>query len=431
MSPLVLDGDVYVSGDVVISGYVSGRGRLIAQGNVYVTGDIRYACDEDSLDFEIKGPTDCSYSEPETLPRIALAALGNIAIGPYQARQLGEEAKAALPSDVIAKRFSCADVEACTAGDSDAFYQDYHDPGSRVLTNDSPNYSLSATMAQLALLNQAAFEGASGARFYKMRDDSPIYRCERSSATDSYCETYDDPRLLEVAASSLPSDANIFSLGPRGDWLAPAASPTDLASESALRERWTRNVESSSRASGALHIDGALQAGGAVLGYLPTGSNTAGELVLQGSLLASDTALLATGGAALLYDQRLESVLGTQDQQAIVLDRRSYRLLSETESERLVRHTSKTGVTLIEILLVLAVVGIFLTLSTPLLRGFRARLELQSAQRSFVETLNRARSESRRTSVDHSVTWTNQAINLMREDEVIQSLGSLRRSAFR
>ena len=334
VSPLVLDGDVYVSGDVVISGYVSGRGRLIAQGNVYVTGDIRYACDEDSLDFEIKGPTDCSYSEPETLPRIALAALGNIAIGPYQARQLGEEAKAALPGDVIAKRFSCADVEACTAGDSDAFYQDYHDPGSRALTNDSPNYSLSATMAQLALLNQAAFEGASGARFYKMRDDSPIYRCERSSATDSYCETYDDPRLLEVAASSLPSDANIFSLGPRGDWLAPAASPTDLASESALRERWTRNVESSSRASGALHIDGALQAGGAVLGYLPTGSNTAGELVLQGSLLASDTALLATGGAALLYDQRLESVLGTQDQQAIVLDRRSYRLLSETESER-------------------------------------------------------------------------------------------------
>ena len=86
------------------------------------------------------------------------------------------------------------------------------------------------------------------------------------------------------------------------------------------------------------------------------------------------------------------------------------------------RHTSKTGVTLIEILLVLAVVGIFLALSTPLLRGFRARLELQSAQRSFVETLNRARSESRRTSVDHSVTWTNQAINLKREDEVIQSL---------
>ena len=341
-NPLLLDGTVYVSGDVVISGYVSGNGKLVAQGNVYIDGDLRYACDADSQDFELQASLTCNYAEPQALPRFALAALGNIVIGPYQARQLSEDSGAS--AEVLSKRFSCANADACTDSDIDAFYRDYHDPGSRALTveqgiyspsseTSAEDYTLSAALAQLALHNQTAFEGTS-TRFYKLRDDTPIYRCERSSVTDSYCKSYNDPRLIEIDEATLAPEASVLSLGPSGDWLAAgSSSPTDLASETILRERWIQTVETGSREPGALQIDGALQAGGALVGFLPTGSNTQGELLLQGSLLAADTALLATQGATLLYDPRLESVLNMRGEQPLVLERRGYRLLSSTQKD--------------------------------------------------------------------------------------------------
>ena len=72
-NPIVMDGKVYVNGDVVISGRVAGDGMIIARGNVYIVGDIVYDC----------GRSDCDYSKPDSLPRFALAAIGNITSGIY------------------------------------------------------------------------------------------------------------------------------------------------------------------------------------------------------------------------------------------------------------------------------------------------------------------------------------------------------------
>lgn len=72
-NPLNFNGKVYVDGDVVISGRVSGDGMIIARGNVYIVGDITYDC----------GRQQCDYSQPHTLPRFALSAVGNITSGIY------------------------------------------------------------------------------------------------------------------------------------------------------------------------------------------------------------------------------------------------------------------------------------------------------------------------------------------------------------
>lgn len=72
-NPLEFDGKVYVDGDVVISGRVSGNGMIIARGNIYIVGDIVYDC----------GRNPCDYTQPSTLPKFALAAVGNITSGLY------------------------------------------------------------------------------------------------------------------------------------------------------------------------------------------------------------------------------------------------------------------------------------------------------------------------------------------------------------
>ena len=79
----------------------------------------------------------------------------------------------------------------------------------------------------------------------------------------------------------------------------------------------------------------------------------------------------------------------------------------------------RRGVTLLEILLVLGVASIFLAVGTPSLRRLQAHYELQNAQRSLVEILNRARSEARRSSVDHTLNWTSSGLELKREDELV------------
>ena len=64
------------------------------------------------------------------------------------------------------------------------------------------------------------------------------------------------------------------------------------------------------------------------------------------------------------------------------------------------------GMSLLEVLLVLSIIGIFSTLGWLSLRTFQTRLEVQQAQQTLVSTLNRARSNARRFSRDEAVNWT-------------------------
>ena len=64
------------------------------------------------------------------------------------------------------------------------------------------------------------------------------------------------------------------------------------------------------------------------------------------------------------------------------------------------------GFTLIEMLIVCAILAILLGIGMVNFQKFRNNLELRQAQQTLVQELNRARSDSRRLSQDQTVTWT-------------------------
>ena len=63
------------------------------------------------------------------------------------------------------------------------------------------------------------------------------------------------------------------------------------------------------------------------------------------------------------------------------------------------------GFTLLELLITLGVVGILAGVAGFSLQHLRHRLELNNAQRTLVDTLNKARSDARRLSVDQTLSW--------------------------
>lgn len=65
----------------------------------------------------------------------------------------------------------------------------------------------------------------------------------------------------------------------------------------------------------------------------------------------------------------------------------------------------KQGFTIIELLIIIAILGVLLALATNVWRGWSQRPELQSAARTVLAALNEARSDARRTSSDQQVTW--------------------------
>jgi prepilin-type N-terminal cleavage/methylation domain-containing protein len=68
------------------------------------------------------------------------------------------------------------------------------------------------------------------------------------------------------------------------------------------------------------------------------------------------------------------------------------------------------GFTLLELLIVIAVVALLLGIAATNYAHYRTRLELRQAQQVLVQELNRARSDARRLSQRQSVTWTDKSI---------------------
>jgi Tfp pilus assembly protein PilX len=78
-----ISGTIHVNGDLVIRGVVTGSGRIIARGNIYVVGDLVYGCPNTSPATGIRPCKVEEYANPDSLPRLALMAGGNILIGDY------------------------------------------------------------------------------------------------------------------------------------------------------------------------------------------------------------------------------------------------------------------------------------------------------------------------------------------------------------
>jgi len=188
-SPLNFDGKVYVNGDVVISGRVTGDGMIIARGNVYIAGDITYACDD--------GP--CDYTKPNTLPRFAISAVGNITSAIYG---MGTKHKhpsfyttpAITPVDGTDSFFS--PVSFYKSGQERHYRFEIQDFGTVVDENDGDANSASLSSTQMTIFNKHEYERAEDnpnyiPRFYIFRQGQHdwIHKCHHTG-----CWKYSDDK---------------------------------------------------------------------------------------------------------------------------------------------------------------------------------------------------------------------------------------------
>jgi prepilin-type N-terminal cleavage/methylation domain-containing protein len=73
---------------------------------------------------------------------------------------------------------------------------------------------------------------------------------------------------------------------------------------------------------------------------------------------------------------------------------------------------STGGFTLLELLIVLAILAVLLGIAVNNYQRYRSRLELQQAQQVLVQTLNRARSDAKRLSQNQTISWTDKVITV-------------------
>lgn len=74
------------------------------------------------------------------------------------------------------------------------------------------------------------------------------------------------------------------------------------------------------------------------------------------------------------------------------------------------RKKTQQGFTLLELLIVIAVIALLLGIAATNYAYYRTRLELRQAQQVLVQELNRARSDARRLSQTQNVTWTDKTV---------------------
>jgi hypothetical protein len=82
-NPLIIDGDMYFSGDVIIKGYVKGRGAINSGRNTYVAGNINYI-DPPANCATAGNPDTCAQNAlSQNKDELRLASRGNIVLGDY------------------------------------------------------------------------------------------------------------------------------------------------------------------------------------------------------------------------------------------------------------------------------------------------------------------------------------------------------------
>ncbi len=84
-NPLIIDGDIFVGGDILIKGYVKGRAAIYGGRNTYITGDIFY--DEPPLPYNKTSGADpvakARQSIEQEKDELRIASRSNIIIGDY------------------------------------------------------------------------------------------------------------------------------------------------------------------------------------------------------------------------------------------------------------------------------------------------------------------------------------------------------------
>lgn len=290
-NPILIDGTVFINGDLIIRGRTSGNGTLIARGNIYVLGDLTYDC------TPTQSKVDCDYSKQNQLPQLSLIAGGSVLVSDYATvTTLNDNSLDLLkPGNVQASFTYCKSTppDPSRCGPRNDFLQ--------------PNFILT----QMANFNRDELWKALNdpnytPRFYTYGESEVYYtnNCAHNaqdySAYRSLSEATRAGGSVQLCAGDTEVTGEAKSIpGDLPSNVARAAkielNPKSFTAED-IKNLWIESVKS--RAISPLRTDGLLYSANAIFSVLPhdnPGAVTKGQWDLRGALVAPDTGILAPG----------------------------------------------------------------------------------------------------------------------------------------
>lgn len=293
-SPIVLDGDVAIDGDVVISGYVKGSGLLLARGNLYVVGDLMYA---DGVDAD--GNRTFGKAADGTENTVAFAAGGNVIHGAYnQKSTLGGANPGTTPDGETGGGFTVREMSLFNRTEW-AKTQPYYDSATQRPTSTNTGVANSAYVPNYV------------PRYYTMGGSATQVQLFLQGTQ------WDNVNKVWTGAETGTSYTAITPPGVKGtDFVIRPMDPTDgwISGQNMLN---MNNALEASRADGPVKLDGLLYSDNAVVLLSKTRSSTGGQAIVNGAIVAADTAILTAGqgnggsSAAYPYSEYNESTQRT------------------------------------------------------------------------------------------------------------------------
>jgi hypothetical protein len=295
-NPLVIDGTIAVNGDVIIQGVVKGSGQIITRGSVYVTGDVTYA------DGTSSGNRTFGVASDGSQNALALTAGGNVLVGDYLTPKNGNIMS---PTSIDAGNgttgfsFTMSEVTLFNRLEWTKTQQLLRDRNGNLVTNST-------------------YVSGYRPRYYTMGPSDPIYIFNHGDTYwdpvaeawqgREHVDSYDMSRLTAINPGE-PGyiNATVLNLAPSAGWV----------SETQLKQFWIAD-ESARPAGQSFKLDGLYYTNNALFTLARNASKSNGQMVVNGSLIASDVGVLVPGGSSgvglrLYYDSRLKQWLNVPD----------------------------------------------------------------------------------------------------------------------
>lgn len=268
--PIVLDGEVAVDGDVLISGYVKGKdGVLVARGNLYVVGDIIYADGDTNGDGT--GLRTFGTAADGTQNNMAFGAAGNIIHGPYNVDKSGAPVTDTSGSGFTREELALFNRMEWTKT------QQFYDPDTKLVTNTADSNTVP----------NAAYVAGHTPRYYTLDDSGTPKMFLNGHAWDNTNKVW---LGAEKGTPNVDLTGGVLrQLNPAQDWISQANLATLI--QDAENKRLLAN-------GGQLkpyEIDGLLYTDNMIMMLARSDSSGGGQAIVNGAIISADAGILIPG----------------------------------------------------------------------------------------------------------------------------------------
>lgn len=284
-TPIHIEGDVVIDGDLAIMGPVTGNGRFIVRGNIYFLGDTTYA----------DGPT-FGQAPDGTTNAVGYVAQGNIVVGPAHLGEGGVSLPLGPP--LLAPRVTDSNLVGPTGQEIGAANrmewtktQPYYDPANKVPTSDP---------AHAGTPNPAYVDGYVP-RYYTMTPSGTPQMTLGGQTWDNVNQAWIGP-AGEPDTKITSGTFTKSSYLPDQGWIPSALFDTLFAMGDLLR-----------LGKKELRIDGLLYTPNGVLISAPTSTAAKGNVTLNGGIVAGNFGVNADKSFRVNYDQRVRELITVDD----------------------------------------------------------------------------------------------------------------------